>query len=231
MQNLKLLFAVIGGTLLLVLGASWFFSWQTQSAMEKAQQVVEEGKLVPVDAHIRGTAGTSGASESAQFTIVEFSDFQCPACKAMHSPLTTLLAQHADRVRLVYRHFPLNSIHKNAYAAAKASEAAGDDKFWEMHDRLFATQEEWAGLGDPTEFFVELATGIGLDEATFREHFKSEEVAFKVNRDQQLAAELGVAATPTFYLNGQKMDLVQIQQVLAQAAAAQTGSQADAQAE
>jgi protein-disulfide isomerase len=210
MQNLKLLFAVIGGTLLLILGASWFFSWQTQSTLEKAEQTVEENRLVPADAHVRG------ASESAQFTIVEFSDFQCPACMSVSSSVKSLVEEYKDTTRLVYRHFPLNSIHKNAYSAAKASEAAGDEKFWEMHDRLFATQDEWKNLSDPTEFYVGLAKELGLDEAAFRESLKSDGVAGIVNRDLQLATELSIAATPTFYLNGKKMELVEILNTLRQ---------------
>lgn len=210
MQNLKLLFAVIGGTLLLIIGASWFFSMQTQNTLDQAEQVVEESKLVPADAHVRG------ATESAEFTIVEFSDFQCPACMSVSGAVKAMVDQYKDKTRLVYRHFPLNSIHKNAYAAAKASEAAGDEKFWAMHDRLFATQDDWKNLGDPTEFFVGLAKEIGLDETAFRENLKSEEVTALVNRDLQLSTELSLAATPTFYLNGKKMELIEIEAALRQ---------------
>jgi protein-disulfide isomerase len=209
MQNLKLLFAVIGGTLLLIMGASWFFSWQTQTALEQAEQAVAEDRLVPVDAHVRG------ATESAQFTIVEFSDFQCPACAAVHPAVKSLLDQYKN-TRLVYRHFPLNSIHKNAYMAAKASEAVGDEHFWAMHDQLFATQDEWKDLSDPTDFFVGLAKGLGLEEDTYREVLKSEDVSARVNRDVQLSSELSLAATPTFYLNGKKMELVDIEAALRQ---------------
>lgn len=219
MQNLKLLFAVIGGTLLLIIGASVFFSWQTQSTLDKAQQVVADDKLVPADAHVRG------ATESAEFTIVEFSDFQCPACKSVHSSVKAMVEQYKDKTRLVYRHFPLNSIHKNANAAAKASEAAGSEKFWAMHDRLFATQDDWKSLSDPTEYFVGLAKELNLDEAAFRENLKGEEAAGIVNRDLQLATELSIAATPTFYLNGKKMELLEIEAALRAGSATPSANQ------
>lgn len=216
MQNLKLLFAVIGGTLLLIFGASWFFSWQTQQVQEKAEQVVAEDRLVPADAHIKG------ATESAKFTIVEFSDFQCPACATMSGPVAALVEQYKSNTRLVYRHFPLLSIHKNAYLAASAGEAAArQGKFWEMHDQLFATQNEWKSDADPADFFTALAKDLGMNEEQFAADLKSDAVKSLVDRDLNLSSELSLASTPTFYLNGKKMDLSEIEATLRAGSSAQ----------
>lgn len=85
--------------------------------------------------------------ENASVTLIEYADFQCPACASYAPVVEQLEENYGDRVRFVFRHFPLISIHKNAYAASVATEAAGaQGKFWEMHDLLFERQSEWSRL-------------------------------------------------------------------------------------
>lgn len=221
MQNLKLLFGVIIGTLILIVGAGWLFSWQTDQVREKAEQVVDEAVLVGENPHVKG------ATESARFTIVEFSDFQCPACAAFSGPVKSLVQQYGSEARLVYRHLPLTSIHANAIAGAKAAEAAAvQGKFWEMHDLLFSTQKDWAKLGDPTDHFVGLAKQLGLDEAAFRAEMNNPEIAARIAADTQLSRDLQVQSTPTFYMNGKAMELSEIEAELrAQATNASSSQQ------
>lgn len=142
----------------------------------------------------------------AAVTLVEYSDFQCPACGAYYPILKQLTQEFGDRIHFVYRHFPLSRIHKNARAAAQAAEAAGKQgKFWEMHDMLFERQRVWAEESQPREIFIEYAQSLGLDAERFAEDSITREIEEKVSRDYDGGVEAGVGGTPTFFLNGTKI--------------------------
>ena len=148
--------------------------------------------------------------------LVEFSDFQCPACQAVQEPLTQILDKYEGKVVFVYRYFPLNTIHKNAQIAAQAAEAAGRyDKFWQMHDKLFETQSEWEGIADPREMMVEYAQEIGIDKDKFASELESQEVRDGVNNDSLSATRYQLTGTPTFFINGVKVEFGQIEAKLA----------------
>ena len=141
----------------------------------------------------------------AQVTIVEYSDFQCPACAQYEPVLKRLTEDYPEDVRVVYRHFPLRSIHANAEPAARASEAAAlQGEFEAYHDELFDTQDEWSSLrgGERDEFFVEIARGLELDVEEFEADYESEEVKEAVREDLQAAQDLGLNSTPSLFLNG-----------------------------
>lgn len=141
--------------------------------------------------------------ENARVTIIEYSDLQCPACAAYAPVVKQILEKYPDDVRFVYRHFPLNQIHPNAYEAALAVEAAGKQgKFWEMHDLLFANQSAWARVGAPLESFLAYAGQLELDVAQFEADYRSDAVKDKVAADQASGYAAGISATPTFFLNG-----------------------------
>jgi protein-disulfide isomerase len=147
-------------------------------------------------------------SAEASVTLIEFSDFQCPACRAYYPLVKQLTDEFPDDLRVVYKHFPLTTVHLNAYDAAVASEAAGvQGKFWEMHDILFERQTEWESENDPAGKFAEYAKEIGLDEEKFRSDLASSELAAGVDSDVELGNSLGVNATPTFYLKGGKISV------------------------
>ncbi len=140
----------------------------------------------------------------APLQLVEYSDFQCPACKQMYPVLKRLAQDLPNDLAVTYRHFPLRSIHPNADLAAQASEAAANqDKFWEMHDVIFNTQSQWSGMDDPTEFFTKLANSIGLDQEKFTTDLNSKEVADRVEADYNEASAMRLPGTPSFFLNGQ----------------------------
>ncbi len=142
-------------------------------------------------------------SENPKVTIVEYSDFQCPACAATYPLIKQLVQTFEDDVQFVYRHFPLSTIHQHAELSAKASEAAAaQGKFWEMHDILFNTQAEWSVLPDPTEFFVTLASSIGLDETQFRSDLANEEIKKRVDLSAGDASAMRLPGTPSFFVNG-----------------------------
>lgn len=152
------------------------------------------------------------AKGSGSVTVVEFSDFQCPACASVHLPLKQVLTKFEGKVTFVYRHFPLTSIHKNAVAAAQAAEAAHNQgKFWEYGDLLFAKQNEWGGLSDPTETLISYAKELGLSIDTFTSDMKSDAVKERVNTDMIYASRHALSGTPTFFVNGVKTDFVNLE--------------------
>ncbi len=143
---------------------------------------------------------------SGSISLIEYSDFQCPACAAHKPLLSQLLTEFDGRLSLTYRHFPLSSIHNNAAASARASEAAGlQGKFWEMHNALFDNQSEWSETADPTELFIKYASGLGLDVARFQTDLNGDIASARVSADATEAASLNLNSTPTFFLNGRRI--------------------------
>lgn len=141
----------------------------------------------------------------ATVVLVEYSDFECPAC-ASYWPLLGVLAEmYEDDMVFVYRHFPLTNIHRNAHLAARASEAAGlQGRFWEMHDLIFENQFAWRGRnGKP--FFLGYAEELGLDMDKFESDLDSEQVIEKVQSDWASGINADVGGTPTFFINGQRI--------------------------
>src|SRR5690606_9244913 len=144
-------------------------------------------------------------SPEAKVTLIEFADFQCPACAAYHPVLQELSDEFPNDLRIVYRHFPLRAIHFQAENAAKASEAAAlQGKFAEMHDLLFTEQNAWSRTSG-TAVFSSYAETLGLDIARFEEDIKSDAVVARVRRDSDLGLEIGLNSTPSFYLQGKKI--------------------------
>jgi protein-disulfide isomerase len=135
----------------------------------------------------------------AQITIVEFSDFECPFCTKWYAEVwPQIQAAYPSQVRLVYRDFPLTSIHSNAIAAAEAAHCAGDQNaYWEYHNLLFASEY---GLGK--EAYLRYAGQLNLDSAAFNECLESRRYQDEVQADYEYAANLGIRSTPTFFING-----------------------------
>jgi protein-disulfide isomerase len=143
---------------------------------------------------------------SSGTVLIEYSDFQCPACAAYHPLLHQLVEELGDRIQFVYRHFPLQR-HLNAELAARAAEAAGrQGRFWEMHDLIFEGQIQWADQRNPEETFVGYAKKLGLDIEKFRADLNSREVKDAVEEDRLSGDRAGVNGTPTFFLNGVKIN-------------------------
>jgi protein-disulfide isomerase len=218
MKNIPLLLGTILGSVLLIVGIAYYFS---------GDQVTQESLVVPAEFVAGDARLAKGASESAQVQIVEFSDFECPACKATQPTLNAVMQQFGEEVQLIYRHFPLDTIHPNARDAAYASEvAAMSGKFWEMHDLLFANQEEWSEITNRDELhqkFSEYAEQLQIDKNEFLATIKdNQQVKDLVQADSQAAMDINVAATPTFFVNGQQTAAPQLIQAVN--AALQSGS-------
>lgn len=163
----------------------------------------------PVDIKISEQDQMIG-NPNAKITVVEFSDFQCPFCERFHPTAERVLDEYGDKVRWVFKHFPLDSIHPNARPAAMASECAGEQgKFWEFADELFTNQSL---LGD--SYYRELAGTLGLNTGKFNECLDSNKYADKVNNDYQAGVAAGVRGTPASFINGQMINGAQPYEVV-----------------
>ncbi len=144
------------------------------------------------------------ASKSAKVTLVEFGDYQCPACGASHPIVEQLLKEYEGKVNFVFRNYPL-PMHPNAMIAAVAAEASGSQgKYFEMHRELFGNQSEWAESKNPMEHFTNYADSIGLDTVKFIKDVEDKKFEDKIKKDITDGNSVGVNATPTFFINGQK---------------------------
>ena len=145
---------------------------------------------VPADGPARGAV-------SPKVTIVEFSDFQCPFCARVNPTLEQIRALYPNDVRIVFRHNPL-AFHQNAALAAEAAVLAEwQGKFWQMHDKLFANQQDLAGAG-----LEQRAAELGMDVAAFRAALDKHAAKARVDADLALGRQLGVRGTPTFFVDG-----------------------------
>lgn len=158
----------------------------------------EVGVIHPLD-NIKGSA-------SSTVVLMEYSDFQCPACRSYYPVLREIMQQYGDRMAFVYRHFPLITIHPNAEFAARAAEAAKKQgKFWEMYDLLFEKQNEWANSSNVAPIFESYATLIGISVEQFKTDWVSADVKNFVRSQRLHSVKVGLQGTPTFYLNGRKI--------------------------
>lgn len=141
--------------------------------------------------------------ESASVTLVEYGDFECPACIQAHAAMKIILAHFRRQLRFVYRHFPQRQIHHQAELAAEAAEAASaQGKFWPFHDLLFEHPQH------PQEkHLLEHARRLDLDLPRYQYEMKDHVYRQRVQEHLQSGLHLGLRATPTFFVNGQLADV------------------------
>jgi protein-disulfide isomerase len=165
-----------------------------------------DGAVVKLEYPVSSSDWTIGSS-SALVTLVEYGDYECPSCGAFYPVIKQLLTDEGpSRVLFVFRHFPLPQ-HANAMIAAEASEAAGlQGQFWALHDLLYANQNDWVNLPDPTQVFAGYATTIGINQAKFLTDLKSSDVYNSVMADLKQAEQNNLDYTPTFFVNGVRID-------------------------
>lgn len=142
----------------------------------------------------------------AKVTIVEFSDFQCPSCAKMQPTVHNFLDIYKGRIRFMYKYYPLTRLHKHAMEAAHAAEcAAGQQQFWPYADQLFARQDSWAPLQDPTTSFMAIAQDTHLDMAKFQACVADPSVEKIIESDAEEARNQQVMATPTFFVGDERL--------------------------
>jgi protein-disulfide isomerase len=144
----------------------------------------------------------SQGSATAPVTVVEYSDFQCPFCGRVVPTLKDIRTKYGDKVRLVWKDFPLTQIHPQAFVAAQAGNCAREQgKFWEYHDRLFANQQALQ-----PEFLKKYAAEVGLDAAKFNTCLDSSKYEARVQESLGAGTRLGITSTPTVYINGRMVN-------------------------
>jgi protein-disulfide isomerase len=155
---------------------------------------------------VQATNHVSGKTD-AKVTLIEYGDFQCPACGAYHPIVKQLKSDYADKISFQFRHYPLTQIHPNAFISSRAAEAAGkQNKFFEMHDLLYEQQQAWSSTSDPTQTFVAYASQLQLDVEKFKTDLSAESTGDAINADLRAGQQISVSSTPTFILNGKKLD-------------------------
>ena len=141
----------------------------------------------------------------APIQIIEYSDFQCPACRQAQAELSRIMAAHPNQIELVFRHFPLPG-HQWSGLAHQAAECAHEQgRFWDYHYRLYAQQLEWGEAASPAEIFLQDARDLGLDLDRFAACLGDVQVGRKVLADKSDGERLKITATPTFFINGERV--------------------------
>jgi protein-disulfide isomerase len=148
--------------------------------------------------------GNTKGDANATVTIIEFGDFQCPACQqfaTQHKPQVELAYIESGKARFVYYDWPIIQAHPNAFLAARASRCAADqNRYWEYHDNLFRNQVRWSPSTNAADVFIGYAGELGLDEGAFASCLESEQHAEVVTANMELGNQLGVGGTPTILI-------------------------------
>lgn len=169
----------------------------------KATEVPQLSSLVNPSLPAVTEKDYQSGTTSAKLTLIEYGDFQCPACAHYFPMVSKVKTDYKDKVNVVFRNFPIPSVHKNAELAAQAAYAAGkQNKFWEMHDLLYKNQEKWSESDTADEQFTIYASELQLNPIQFTFDMSSDEAKTFVTEQALGGKNAGVAGTPTFYING-----------------------------
>lgn len=187
-------FAIILVVIIALFGGIFYF------AKKDAKAPSGQDTSAQATNHIIGST-TSGV------TLVEYADFQCPACAQLYPLIKEVVDTYQDRIQFQFVHLPLYQIHQNAMASHRAAEAAAvQGKFWEMYDTLYTYHTSWQGSSSPSVIFEQYAQNLGLDVEQFKSDAASSTVNDIIWADINKANALKVNATPTFFLNGEQID-------------------------
>lgn len=172
----------------------------------QAAQLVDKG-AAPGQSTPNPSTDSSGLAKpnvkvSSPVILEEYGDYQCPPCGVLYPELKQIEHEYGDQLRVVFHHFPLTRIHKNALIAAHAAEAArNQNKFWEMHDRLYRNQKEWVDQDDPRPTFISYARQLNLKVEQFTSDMDSNLVDQRISADVSRGNAAGVTGTPTVFID------------------------------
>ncbi|HEX7368171.1 MAG TPA: thioredoxin domain-containing protein [Candidatus Saccharimonadales bacterium] len=194
----KSFWAVIVAIVIVLGGIFWLTS-------SKGSSPSSSGNAQPTN-HVEGSTSTG-------VKLVEYGDYECPYCAEYYSTVKQVASQYSSQIQFQFRNLPLTQIHQNAFAGARAAEAAAlQGKFWQMHDLLYENnqyneQTGWVVSQDPLDdYFVAYAQQLGLNIAKFKTDFASEQVNNVINADVAAFKKTGAEeATPTFFLDGKQI--------------------------
>ncbi|MBI2019226.1 thioredoxin domain-containing protein [Candidatus Daviesbacteria bacterium] len=195
----KVLGIILLVTVALLLGFVFFLGKSSNSSNNISSEVLQ----------IDYSKGQRIGSDSAKVRLVEFSDFQCPACRSAEPYIKQVISSYGDNVQFIYRHFPLPQ-HQFGKKTAYLAEAAGEQgKFWQMHEKIFETQDSWSKMSgsDADSYFLKLAKELEIDESKAKEAMEGDVYKTKIDEDIAEGRKLRINSTPTFFLNGKKLNL------------------------
>lgn len=202
----KVAWIIFGAVIVLIFGGLIIYSHASNPSIDVS--AINTNTIIPASAQNGHIADHVYGDANSKVVFVEYGDFQCPSCGGAYAQVKSATESYKDKVAFIFRNFPLTTLHPNARAAAAAAEAAGlQGKYWEMHNMLYEGQADWESLsGDQrTNIFVSYASQLKLDTAKFKTDIASSTVNSKISFDQAVGNKIGVNATPTFYLDGQKL--------------------------
>lgn len=195
----KQFWAVIAAIVVILVGVSIATNHKSNGSGSKSNSNA-------VTHHVEGKSTTG-------VTLVEYGDYQCPYCQVYSSTVKQVVADYGDKISFQFVNFPLTSLHQNAFAAARAAEAANKQgKFWEYHDLLYQNNDPngrtgWVASNQPTTYFDQFAKDLGLNVKQFDTDMASEATNDAVNADMAKGNKLGIDGTPTFYVDGKKVTI------------------------
>jgi protein-disulfide isomerase len=185
-----------GGGIFLFLSKQRTLKAEAEAARPTLESTV--GKPGARPPHIRGAI-------TATITLEEFGDFECPPCGMLSPVLEQLEKDYGERLRVIFREFPM-PMHKHGLDAARAAEAAGlQGKFWEMHDMLYHNRFSWPGAADVVGLFADYAKTLKLDPERFKNDFAGPQVSARIAADKERASSLGVDRTPTLFIDDRQL--------------------------
>lgn len=197
---------IFAAVCVIVLGGLIAFSRSNQINVSN----FDETKVIKASAENGNIADHVFGATNGKALLIEYGDYQCPACGSAYPNLKSLSEEYKDKMTFVFRNLPLTSMHPNARAGAAAAEAAGlQGKYWEMHNKLYELQNEWSNAATDKRlgYFTSYATSIGVkDIEKFKTDMESTAVNAKINFDMALAKKINASATPTILLNGKKIE-------------------------
>ncbi len=210
MEEKQSIFKIVGGVIL-----TFIFLFVVYKLLNVgSEKIYQDINMIKLGDHVKW-------SQRKKNLLVEYSDFQCPACRNMYLLMngfeSTKSAQLAitKKITLVFRNFPLYQIHEDAFDSAYAAEAAGlQGKYFEMADILFEKQDQWAGKTDAKTYFIQYAKSLNLDIGKFQEDMASQKVKDKVQADLSQGEAAGINETPTFFLNGKKLQFQTVEEFI-----------------
>lgn len=194
---MKSRFSLILIACVIIFGGILFVSKKDASAPKNA-----DGSAIAPTNHTKG-------ENKKGVTLVEYGDFQCPACAGYYALVEQVVEKYKTDISFQFVNFPLTSIHPNALLAHRSAEAANNQgKYWEMYSLLYQNQEAWSSLtsAQASTTFRSYAENLNLDMAKFDTDQKSETINSLINADISKAKGLGITGTPTFYLDGKKIE-------------------------
>jgi protein-disulfide isomerase len=210
-SNSGLPFVIIGVVFLVVVIGGWYlYSSSSKKPVTSGTTNTATNGVPPKPNNTPIVSNMQGAqppnfkgAQNSSVVLEEFADYQCPTCATMHPVMNEITATYGSRIKFIYRNYPLTQIHRNAYEAAVAAEAAGlQGKFWDMQNLIFQNQRNWQNVEIVRPVFEGYAQTLGLDVEKFKTDVAGLPAKQRVDMDAARARSLNVSSTPTVLVNG-----------------------------